>query len=239
MNQSYDEQPVSQSKATLRAALLTYPGNLQEALRRVRDNPQNTLFGVTQTIPSPAVTKALASARPDFIWIDTEHSTFDRLSLNDAIHAAQHHSEGHTLAIVRALDAGASGIIIPHCESAEEVKQIIAKVYYPPIGHRSYNPWTFTPGVSDASLYEDDAYNIKTYNRHVVVIPQIETVKGIENVEEISSLEGVGSLMFGAGDFSIDAGIPLPTSATPHPTLAEAAEKFSAAGKKYGKPLFG
>ena len=58
-----------------------------------------------------------------------------------AIHAAQTHSEGRALVIVRvpkhdelslstALDAGASGIVIPHVESAQEVKDMIKEMYY-------------------------------------------------------------------------------------------------------------
>lgn len=60
---------------------------------------------------------------------------------SSAIHAAQHHSEGTSLVIVRvpkhdelslttALDAGAAGIVIPHCESAEDVKEVIKQAYY-------------------------------------------------------------------------------------------------------------
>jgi 4-hydroxy-2-oxoheptanedioate aldolase len=62
-------------------------------------------------------------------------------NLSSAIHAAQHHSEGKSLVIVRvpkhdevslttALDAGASGIIIPHTESAQDVKDKIREIYY-------------------------------------------------------------------------------------------------------------
>lgn len=63
------------------------------------------------------------------------------LTKHSAIHAAQHHSEGETFVIVRvpkedeivlstALDAGASGIIIPHCETKEEVEEFMQKMYY-------------------------------------------------------------------------------------------------------------
>jgi 4-hydroxy-2-oxoheptanedioate aldolase len=58
-----------------------------------------------------------------------------------AIHAATHHSEGHSLVIVRvpkhdevslttALDAGAAGIVIPHCESAEEVERFKKEAFF-------------------------------------------------------------------------------------------------------------
>lgn len=63
------------------------------------------------------------------------------LTCQSAIHAAQHHSEGKSLVVVRvpkkdelslttALDAGAAGIVIPHCESAQDVKDFIREMYY-------------------------------------------------------------------------------------------------------------
>ncbi|KAI1839848.1 hypothetical protein JX265_009926 [Neoarthrinium moseri] len=249
-DQPYLQQSNLHTEAPFRAALLTYPGNLQEALRQATADPKKTLFGIAQGIPSTFVTKILASTKPDFIWIDVEHGMFDRLTLHDAIHAAQHHSEGKSMVVVRvpkhdevslstALDAGAAGIVIPHCESAQEVKDMIKEIYYPPIGGRSFSPWTFTPGISDTSLYKDDPFNMQTSNRHIVVIPQIESVKGVENAEEIAAVEGVGALMFGPGDFMADAGVPIKMGGEPHPTFAAAMARFVAAGQKYNRPLFG
>ncbi|KAK2623714.1 hypothetical protein QTJ16_006895 [Diplocarpon rosae] len=249
-DRGYPSQPEIHVQAPFRSALLTYPGNLREALRQAGDDPSKTLFGVAQGIPSGFVTKVLASTKPDFIWFDVEHAMFDRLSLYDAVQAAQHHSEGKSMVIVRfpkkdvtilstALDAGAAGIVIPHCESAHEVKALLDEIYYPPIGKRSFSPWTFTPGISDTSLYQGDPFNMETSNRHIVVIAQIESVKGAENVEEIAALEGVGALMFGPGDFMADAGLEIKIGGEPHPIFAAAMGKFVAAGQEYGKPLFG
>lgn len=71
------------TKAKWRSALLTYPGNLREALKQAQQDPKKTLFGVAQGIPSTFLTKVFASARPDFIWMDVEHGMFDRLTLNE------------------------------------------------------------------------------------------------------------------------------------------------------------
>jgi 4-hydroxy-2-oxoheptanedioate aldolase len=106
-----------------------------------------------------------------------------------------------------------------------------------PLGHRSFSPWTFTPGVSDASLYPNDPFNMGTANRHVAIIPQIESVKGVANLDEIAAVEGVSALMFGPGDFMADAGIPLALGGEPHPVLADAMMKFGAAGQKHKRPL--
>ncbi|KAL6904829.1 Pyruvate/Phosphoenolpyruvate kinase-like domain-containing protein [Trichoderma evansii] len=214
---------------------------MQEALREAQKDPKKTLFGMAQGIPSPSLTKVYASVRADFIWIDVEHAI--------AIHADHHHSEGESLVLVRipkhdewalttALDAGAAGIIIPHSESKEEVEEFMKKIYYPPLGNRSFSPWTFTPGISDTSMYPGDPFDMKTSNNHIAVIPQIESVKGIANVEEIASIPGVSALMFGPGDFMADAGVPLGLG-PPHPTLLSAMESMSKASKKYNKPLWG
>ncbi len=108
-----------------------------------------------------------------------------------------------------------------------------------PVGKRSFSPWTFTPGITNGSLYAGDGFNINTSNRHIGVIAQIESVEGVKNVEEIAALECVSALMFGPGDFMIDAGLPVTLGGEPHPTFAAAMAKFVAAGKKYGKPLMG
>lgn len=108
-----------------------------------------------------------------------------------------------------------------------------------PIGERSFSPWTFTPGISDGSLYENDGFNMKSSNKHICIIPQVESVKGLENIEEIAAVPEVTALMFGPGDFSADAGIELKVSGPQDPRFMEATMKFAEAARKYGKPLFG
>jgi 4-hydroxy-2-oxoheptanedioate aldolase len=107
------------------------------------------------------------------------------------------------------------------------------------MGHRSFSPWTFTPGVSDSSLYPGDSFNIATSNNHICIFPQIESVKGVENADKIAALDCVSGLMFGPGDFMLDAGIPVSLGGPPHPVLLDAMMKFGEAGIKNGKALMG
>lgn len=81
--QSFLEQPDLHVKARHRAALLTHPGNFKQALLEAQEDPSKTLMGVAHGIPSTFVTKVLASAKPDFIWIDVEHGMFNRLELHE------------------------------------------------------------------------------------------------------------------------------------------------------------
>lgn len=80
---------------------------------------------------------------------------------------------------------------------------------------------------------------MKSSNKHICIIPQIESVKGLENIEEIAAVPEVSALMFGPGDYSADAGIELKLGAEPDPRFLAAMTKFVGAAKKYGKPLFG
>ncbi len=93
--------------------------------------------------------------------------------------------------------------------------------------------------MSDSSLYANDSFNMGNSNRHVCLIPQIESVKGVENIDEIAAVEGVTGLMFGPGDFSADAGLELKLSGPPHPEFVKAMTKFVTAAKKHNRALFG
>jgi 4-hydroxy-2-oxoheptanedioate aldolase len=86
-----------------------------------------------------------------------------------------------------------------------------------------------------------DPYNIATANKHVCLIPQIESVKGIANVEEIAAVPGISALMFGPGDYLIDAGLDIgrALSGNPEPAFLEAMGKFGAAAAKNNLPIFG
>jgi 4-hydroxy-2-oxoheptanedioate aldolase len=86
-----------------------------------------------------------------------------------------------------------------------------------------------------------DPYNIATANKHVCLIPQIESVKGIANVEEIAAVPGISAIMFGPGDYLIDAGLDLSSalSGKPAPEFLEAMGKFGAAAAKNNIPIFG
>jgi 4-hydroxy-2-oxoheptanedioate aldolase len=79
------EQKALQPQAKHRAALLTYPANLRQALKDAQADQEKILFGVGQGIGSSAVTKVLASAQPDFIWLDVEHGMFNRSELYEYV----------------------------------------------------------------------------------------------------------------------------------------------------------
>nr|GAT43357.1 2,4-dihydroxyhept-2-ene-1,7-dioic acid aldolase [Mycena chlorophos] len=134
------------------------------------------------------------------------------------------------------LDAGAGGIIIPHIETVEEVKEVIGACRFPPIGHRSFPPFTFINGVTDHTPEGKTIFSLA--NEHVAIIPQVESRVGIANLEEIASMKEITAMMIGAGDLRLDMGLPL-AMVGDEPEFVAAMEKATAMSKKYKLPLVG
>ena len=126
------------------------------------------------------------------------------------------------------LDAGAVGVIIPHVDTADEVRQIVKTCLYPPEGSRSV-------GLSRAQKYglRFDDY-VANSNKTVVIIPQIEHIDGVNNLESILSVDGIDGCIIGPYDLSGSLGIP---GNFDDPKVKSALSKVEKTCKKIGVSL--
>ena len=144
----------------------------------------------------------------DFLWIDLEHRPYEveavrwiplfcrRKSCVALIRVAG--LESHL--IKKALDIGASAIMVPQVNSAEEAEQAVQYCKYPPEGTRGVSPlWPHFEGVSWSDY-------LPRANRETLVVVQIETASGIENLESIAAVPGVDVLFVGPTDTSAALG---------------------------------
>jgi 2-keto-3-deoxy-L-rhamnonate aldolase RhmA len=130
--------------------------------------------------------------------------------------------------LARALDVGAMGVMIPMVETVEQARRIADATRYPPIGRR---------GAAFAVAHDDYAggdlsEKIRSANQERLVIAQIETKTGLENVEAIAAVEGIDILWVGQFDLSNFLGIP---GQFQHPDFTQALARVVAAAKKNGK----
>ena len=110
--------------------------------------------------------------------------------------------------IMRALDAGATGVIVPHVESGDEAARVVAACRYPPEGMRSWGP--------GRAAFGNPGYNAADANREVVCMVMVETLRGVERVEEIVSTDGLDGVFIGPSDLSLDGGgVPSMTADAP------------------------
>lgn len=151
----------------------------------------------------------------DFLIIDTEHGPFDIESSMGFIRTAElgnmtplaRIKEISRPAVLKMLDIGAKGLIVPCVETVEEVKSLVEWAKYYPLGKRG-----FFMARPAGYGYESFAQNVdeyfKTCNEETLLIPQCETMGCLENIEEIVNIEGVDGIFIGPYDLSIGMGKP-------------------------------
>lgn len=130
--------------------------------------------------------------------------------------------------VSRVLDMGAMGIMAPMVESAEETRLLVRSAKYPPIGRRGA---AFSIAHDD---YRNDpiADTVKSANEETLLIVQVETATGLENLEEIAAVPEIDVLWIGLYDLTSSLGIP---GQMQHPLIQSAIDRVLAACKKFNK----
>ncbi|HOR87196.1 MAG TPA: aldolase/citrate lyase family protein, partial [Bacillota bacterium] len=176
----------------------------------------------------------------DFLVIDTEHGPFDVESAMDFVRAAElrgiepfvrikDHSRS---SVLKMLDIGAKGLIVPNVETAEQVKKLVEYGKYYPLGRRGFAPTRCGGfGFDEHTSGSIDEY-FEISNDETMIIPQCETGGCLDNIEEIVSVEGVDGVFVGPYDLSIALDMPAQFS---DPVFLEAIDRILTACKNAGK----
>lgn len=131
--------------------------------------------------------------------------------------------------VLRALDAGAAGVVLPRVHSADEVRAAVRASRYHPDGERGLNagrPAGF--GKLDLPAYLQEA------NREVIVVVMIEDQQGLGELETILSVPGVDMVLEGSADLSQSLGVPWQTR---HPVVKEALCQMEQVTRRRGIPF--
>ena len=170
------------------------------------------MAGAWCNLASSTTTEMAAIAEFDWILIDQEHGPGDNLTLLQQIQAIGDRPTAPIVRIAwnemprfkRALDLGASGIMIPYIETADDATRSVGYLRYPPEGQR---------GVAMSPRAAAFGTNFETYfseaNRNLLTVTQIETGKAVQNAKEIAEVDGVDVLFVGPVDLSISVGLPV------------------------------
>lgn len=135
-------------------------------------------------------------------------------------------TEYHFLA--RVLDMGAMGVMVPMVESAEQARVIVNSCKYPPTGRRGSAFTIAHDNYTDGPIVD----KIRSADEGALLIAQIETAQGLENVEEIAAVDGIDVVWIGHFDLSHFLGIP---GQFDHPKFLAAVERVAAAAKNHNK----
>jgi 4-hydroxy-2-oxoheptanedioate aldolase len=127
----------------------------------------------------------------------------------------------------RILDLGADGLMIPRLETAEELRQTLSWMRYPPAGIRGL------AGTTRGAGYGTVAHaDVRTINDRILGVFQVESPLAVDNVEELAAIDGVDVLFVGPADLSHAMGIP---GEFAHPVFVEALDHVAAVARAHGK----
>lgn len=182
------------------------------------------------------IASMMKTAGMDWLFIDLEHGplTLDQTqnisvaALSAGIAPLVRVPKGEIAMATRALDGGALGIVMPSCESADEAREIVDRLRYPPVGRRSVVGGLPQFGFGTPDLGEV----IEAVNKAVLVVVMVETPDAIANVDEIAAVEGVDIVMIGTNDLAAASGLP---GQVGHEQIVANYETVAAACKKHGK----
>jgi 2-keto-3-deoxy-L-rhamnonate aldolase RhmA len=105
--------------------------------------------------------------------------------------------------MVRPLDAGAQGIMIPRVETKAQVERIVECTMYPPLGDRGCS---VNKGHNDFAGQEMWEFT-ETANRENMIILQIERARAVEDIDELLAVPGVGGAILGPNDLALSLGV--------------------------------
>jgi len=202
---------------------------------RARALAGETLFGLFLDLGSPTSAEACAAAGYDWLLIDLEHGAAtetDLLTLLLAIEvrggtALVRPQSGERLRIGRALDMGASGIMVPRLDSAAEAREAVAFLRYPPDGVRGV-----AIRVRGAGLGTLGHGEIRTRNDQILGIVQIESLGALHEADAIAAIDGVDVLFVGPADLTHALRVP---GQFQDPSYLAALEAVVAACRAHGK----
>ena len=192
-------------------------------------------LGTYVTFADPQVVEIIGLAGYDAAFIDMEHTTFDLALVTEMIRAADlvgitsivRVPDNDEKLILRLLDAGAEGIIVPHVDGLDGAKRAVEAVRYGPLGHRGGAGGTRATRYGTVS-WED---HVQQSNEQILLSVMTEDERGIADIEAIAGLEGVDLVSIGPTDFSEYMGIRDPSSPELRARIKELADKIKGIGK--------
>jgi 4-hydroxy-2-oxoheptanedioate aldolase len=184
-------------------------------------------------IPNAYSTEVYAASGWDSVTIDLQHGApemNDLVSLLQAINLSDvtpmvrvpWNEPGY---IMRALDAGAMGIICPMINTKAEAEALVRAARYAPMGERSFGPYRAAQ-YAGADFWQHA-------NEEILLFAMIETRQAVSNLEEILSVKGINGVYVGPSDLSLSMG-KTPTLDPTDKTVLEAMDIICKTTRKWG-----
>lgn len=184
------------------------------------------LLGVLLRMPAEETVEMVGVAGLDFVVIDAEHGPADVTTLRQHVALAELHQvavvvrvgSGEPALVLRALDAGAQGVVAPHVDTAEQAAALVDSAHYPPVGHRGFATYGRTGRFGTVAA----ADHLRDQGATTLVIAMIESPQAVANTADILAVPGIDGYFIGPADLRAASG-------PDDPSLEDAVQRVHAA----------
>ncbi len=173
---------------------------------RARLRAPEPILGTFLKIPSTQPAEILATLGFDFVVIDEEHAPFNPETTDAILLACRAHGMAGLVRvrqpadILRVLDCGADGVLVPHVASPEIAREIVALARYS--GARGLSPTT-RAGTFGAT---DVAEHMRRQDQRCAVIAMIEDAECLARIDAILATDGLDAIFIGRADLAASMG---------------------------------
>jgi 4-hydroxy-2-oxoheptanedioate aldolase len=192
------------------------------------------LVGYWSVLDAPVATERIARLGYDYVCLDAQHGLLGYSGMLASLTAID--AGGGAVGMVRvdandpasigrALDAGATGVIVPMIDNAEQAAAAVSASRYPPAGRRSYGPMRSGLRIGPRPTDADAA---------TVVLAMIETPQGLANVDSICATPGLDGVYIGPSDLYLAIGGAFPNDPAVATEFATAVTSVRVAARAHG-----
>lgn len=175
-------------------------------------NKGNQVYGTWSVLPSPGVAEIMGSAGLDYFIIDMEHGPADYETAENMIRAVDRFNctplirvpENEPWMILRALETGAGGVVVPGISSEKDAEKAVKAMKYHPRGNRGMSPFTRSWGYR---AHGTEAFTDKC-NKETLTVLIVEGTDGIARLDKILQVEDIDVIYIGTYDLSQSVGHP-------------------------------
>jgi 4-hydroxy-2-oxoheptanedioate aldolase len=196
-----------------------------------------SVFGGLLRTPEPSLVEVLGYAGYDYVVLDAEHGAHSFEAL-DALILTAYASNVTPIVrindntpglIMRVLDLGAQGVLVPHIRNADDARRAVSAALYPPDGSRGIGP---NRGSQFGAIPNDEYF--KSINDEVAVMLMMEEAGAVETIDAITDVKGVTALSIGLSDLSGSLGVPGQAN---HPSVQAAVDTLMGMAARKGIPV--
>lgn len=197
-----------------------------------------TVFGCWLGLADTFSAELMGTAGFDWLVIDGEHAPNDLRSILAQLqvleasdsHAVVRLPVGETYLMKQILDAGAQTVLVPMVDNADQARQLVRDVTYPPQGDRGVG-YALTRAAGFAQITDYGT----TADAQICLLVQVESVKGLAALDEILTIDGIDGVFIGPADLAADMGhIGNALHADVQDAIMDALRRIAASGKAPG-----